>query len=900
MPFTLQLIHFSDAEAGLLAGAPSNIATRGTAANLAALVDAFDGTYANTLILAGGDNFLPGPFLNAGTDPAVAAKHDKGNNPAAADIEIHNRIGVEASTIGNHEFDLGTTVFSDAINDAIFPYLSANLNFSGDAAIAARYQETVGVGGLENVTTLAKKIVPSAIVTKGGERIGLVGATTQILETISSTGGVEVKGFAGDGRETNDMALLAAQLQPVIDDLLSQGVNKIILMAHLQQIAFEKTLAPLLRGVDIILAAGSNTRLGDQNDVAVEFPGHGANFADTYPLSLTGADGKPTVIVNTDNEFTYLGRMVVEFDDSGNINPASLASNSAINGAYAATDANVASAWKDFDGDLSNSAFAAGTKGAAVNEISSAVQSVIAAKDGTIFGYSNVYLEGERAFVRNQETNLGSLTADANGAAFRTAAKAGDETTFVVSLKNGGGIRAQIGSVDYITGEKKTTVANPAANKAQGGVSLLDVENSLRFDNKLMVFDTTASGLKAILEHGVASLGNQGRFPQIGGVRFSYDPDLPANNRILSVSLVDQNEKVIARLVENGEVKAGAPAKISIVVLNFLAQGGDGYPMKANGENFRYLLTDGTLSRAVDEAQDFTAAAGPISVGKTLNDIMGEQQAMKAYMTARHGTQQTAYNQAETSEALDLRIQNLNVATTDRVMRGETVLGTDGNDSLAGTAGDDTIEGRLGNDTLNAGDGNDTMTGGAGNDTLDGRTGVDTAKMTGARSTYAIEQQATQRIVADQVAGRDGTDTLISIERLMFSDGTLAFDTVGAAGQAFRLYKAALGRTGETAGLNHHVKLLDAGLKLNDMASAFIASSEFQKAFGTALSNSDFVKLVYRNALGREAEAAGLANWESGLTSGGLTKAGVLAGIAESQEALGFVNSQVNNGIWLG
>ncbi len=55
--FTLQLLHLSDGEAGLLAGS--------TAKNLAALVDAFDDDYANTLILAGGDTYLPGPFLAA-------------------------------------------------------------------------------------------------------------------------------------------------------------------------------------------------------------------------------------------------------------------------------------------------------------------------------------------------------------------------------------------------------------------------------------------------------------------------------------------------------------------------------------------------------------------------------------------------------------------------------------------------------------------------------------------------------------------------------------------------------------------------------------------------------------------------------------------------------------------
>ncbi|MGL5017075.1 MAG: choice-of-anchor I family protein, partial [Luteolibacter sp.] len=86
--FKLQLLHLADAEAGLLAAS--------TAPNLAALVDAFDGTYPNTLILAGGDNYIPGPFAAAGTDAAVAALsiHSRGNNPFAADIEIHNRIGV--------------------------------------------------------------------------------------------------------------------------------------------------------------------------------------------------------------------------------------------------------------------------------------------------------------------------------------------------------------------------------------------------------------------------------------------------------------------------------------------------------------------------------------------------------------------------------------------------------------------------------------------------------------------------------------------------------------------------------------------------------------------------------------------------------------------------------------
>lgn len=642
--YPLQLLHFADAEAGLLA--PQ------TAPNLAALVDAFDDTYANTIILAGGDNYIPGPFAAAGTDGSVAATHTRGNNPFAADIEIHNRIGVQASTVGNHEFDFGTNAFSDAINDATFPYLSANLDFSGDSGISSRYQETVGVGGLEEASSLAKKIVPSAVITVNGEKIGLVGATTQIIETISSTGGVEVKGFAGDGSESNDMTLLAGQLQPVIDDLTAQGVNKIVLMAHLQQIALEQALAPLLTGVDIVLAAGSNTRLGDGDDVAVAFTGHAADFAGSYPIVTAGADAKPVLIVNTDNEFTYLGRLIVDFDPNGEIVTSALPDRVPENGAYAATAANVAAAWGVAEADLGTTAFADGTKGAGVKQITDAVQAVISAKDGDVKGFTNFYLEGERNFVRNQETNLGNLSADANA---YVAAEAAGETIPIVSLKNGGGIRAAIGSVEVGSGSKNPPLANPGAGKPAGAVSLLDIENSMRFNNLLMAFETTPAGLKAILEHGVAVLGGQGRFPQIGGVAFSYDPSLAAGSRIRNVVLIDEDGATTHSVIESGSVSASAPSAIRLVSLNFLANGGDGYPMKANGEDFRYLLTDGTLSAPLDEGLSFTAA------GNVPGNALGEQAAMGIYLAENFGTPALAYNEPETAPADDLRIQNLSV-----------------------------------------------------------------------------------------------------------------------------------------------------------------------------------------------------------------------------------------------
>ena len=268
---------------------------------------------------------------------------------------------------------------------------------------------------------------------------------------ISSPNGTEVKGFPtgpGANGEADNMDLLAAQLQPIIDEMIAEGVNKIILTSHLQQIANEQLLATKLHGVDIIIEGGSNTRLGDADDVAVAFPGHEASFANTYPIVTQGTDGKTTVIVNTDGEYTYLGRLAIGFDADGEIILDTLGDNVAITGAYASTAANVAAAWGTTVGNLEATAFANGTKGDQVRDITQAVDSVIAVKDGTVFGFTDVYLEGERAFIRSQETNLGSLSADTGIHALKEALGDAAAGQFIVGLRNGGGIRAQIGSID--------------------------------------------------------------------------------------------------------------------------------------------------------------------------------------------------------------------------------------------------------------------------------------------------------------------------------------------------------------------------------------------------------------------------------------------------------------------
>lgn len=652
--FTLQLLHFSDAEGGLL--------TSQTAPNLAALVDAFEDDHTNTLIVSGGGSFMPGPFMSAGADaqlsalPAISA-----TAPGRAEMAINNLIGVEASAIGHHEWDLGSAVFANALRSsgawtgAQFPLLALNLNFSADSDLASQITAVpldTDDTPVPAATSLKGRLVPTAVVVKGGEKIGLVGVTTQLLASLTTPEGTSVR-----GGNLVSLDLLAAQVQPYVNELASEGINKIVLLSHLRDLGLETALANKLAGVDLIVAAGSNSRLGDGNDVPVEFAGHEASFDGSYPLVTEDRNGTPLLIVSTDSEHTYLGRLVVDFDLDGTIIAQSLADHAAESGAYASTADNVAAAWGATEETLETTAFAAGTKGALVRQVTSTVQAVMDAKDSIIHGYTAVYLEGAAPFTRSQETNLGNLAADANQQALRKILVGTDP---IVSLRHAASITGQIGSVVDRDGlvKKESPEGNPALGKQVGGISQLDIENALRGNQRLMVFETSPAGLKAILEHGVAQGGNQARYPQLGGVQFAWDPDLPIGARVVSIALLKDDGSSIP-VYKTGNVGTGplstAPAMIRVVTLNGLANGGEGYPIKANGDNFRYLLADNTLSPVVSEASDFTTAP------QLPNNAESEQDALVQHIQTRHGSLALAYRTVDVGADLDTRIQNLNL-----------------------------------------------------------------------------------------------------------------------------------------------------------------------------------------------------------------------------------------------
>ncbi|NBY30377.1 MAG: hypothetical protein EBQ67_06040, partial [Sphingobacteriia bacterium] len=117
--YTLQILHASDLEGGLLAPAD--------APRFASLVDTLSKTHPNTVILSSGDNVIPSPFLSASEDPTMqtplrtaASSYYTGTQAVRAaigrtDIMMMNLMKFNAACFGNHEFDLGTSELNGMI-----------------------------------------------------------------------------------------------------------------------------------------------------------------------------------------------------------------------------------------------------------------------------------------------------------------------------------------------------------------------------------------------------------------------------------------------------------------------------------------------------------------------------------------------------------------------------------------------------------------------------------------------------------------------------------------------------------------------------------------------------------------------------------------------------------------
>jgi len=161
----------------------------------------------------------------------------------------------------------------------------------------------------------------------------------------------------------------------------------------------------------------------------------------------------------------------------------------------------------------------------------------------TLVGNVSTSLNGDRAVCRIQECDMGNMITDAMRAA-------GMEKGYSIALANSGGIRASLDA---------------------GQVTLGEIMTILPFQNTMSTFKVTGKQLLAAIENGVSQVEDgSGRFPQVSGMRFSFDSSKPANERVTSIEIEESNGTFSA---------LNLYGTYGMVSNNFIRAGGDGYKM---------------------------------------------------------------------------------------------------------------------------------------------------------------------------------------------------------------------------------------------------------------------------------------------------------------------------------
>ncbi|MCA1285450.1 bifunctional metallophosphatase/5'-nucleotidase [Salipiger bermudensis] len=233
----------------------------GGSARLVTALEEAKGRLDNYLLVDGGDQFQGTLFYT----------YYKGKLAA----EMMNKMGYDAMTVGNHEFDDGPEVLRGFVDSVEFPVLMSNADVSGEPL-------------------LADAIMKSTIIEKNGEKIGLIGLTPQDTDELASPGPNVIFTPPADA------------VQGEVDKLTEEGVNKIIVLSH-SGYKVDLAVAENTTGVDVIVGGHSNTLLGEMDGAEGPYP------------TMVG----DTAIVSAYAYGKFLGELSVTFDDDGTVTEAS-------------------------------------------------------------------------------------------------------------------------------------------------------------------------------------------------------------------------------------------------------------------------------------------------------------------------------------------------------------------------------------------------------------------------------------------------------------------------------------------------------------------------------------------------------------------------------------------------
>lgn len=462
-------------------------------------------------IAAGQDVVTVGAGDMVGATPLVsAAFHDEPT------IELLNSLGLELTSVGNHEFDEGVTELKRLQRGGCHPTDGC---FGGDGFAGARFAYLAA--NVVDKRTKWPVLPPVAVKIIDGVPVGFVGLTLEGTPSIVNPAGITSVEFRDEIETANKWGGL----------LRAFGIKAQVLLIH---------EGGAQTGGDISSCAafaGSITDIvaGLRDEFGVVVSGHTHRF---YSCSLPNAAGKPVVVTSAGSNGTLVTDITVALDKHSRRFTEIEAHNVIVENGV-----------RNPDGSWQQSAPGVFVRNPALVDADAKViadkyRTAVAPVANRVVGKITAAISRDNK--ANGESPLGDVVADAQLA--YTASSAGAQ----IALMNPGGIRAPL-------------AYNPTPG-SEGNVTYGECFTVQPFNNLVATQTLTGAQLKEVLEQQFAGYAGQAvtRILQVSaGFTYSYNTTLALGSRISDLKL-------------NG-VAINPATAYQVTTNDFLANGGDGF-----------------------------------------------------------------------------------------------------------------------------------------------------------------------------------------------------------------------------------------------------------------------------------------------------------------------------------
>jgi 5'-nucleotidase len=458
-------------------------------------------------------------------------------------IDVLNRMNIDAMALGNHEFDIGLSKLADFVDKVNFPVLAANVDTSAEPLLVnSQNLKPYSLFVLDNNQLKPLADVDAAA---GRELVAVFGLALQDMRAIApDTGAIVFNNEVQSAQQT-------------VDRLTAQGVKHIIALTHLGN-QRDLALAGAVNGIDAIVGGHSHSLLGDFRHW---YLGNQRPYAEL----VANPDGKGKTCVVQAGQFAQaVGRATLKFNAGGE-----LLSCAGQNTLLAGTDY--------FRSALRNepSRIAAAEQAATERYVAGLPRTAIVAEDAALrAALDNTYLPAVQqaygAVISSTETEVthvrlpGSGGSDKHGSPLaghiadamlnyvnQTAVQNLMKRPVQLALIGAGNIRAPL-----------------AAGEVREGNIRLEV---LPFDTPLSVLSISGAELRALLtdiiSQSVVAGAHTGKFPYVAGIRYVAKQSGPATAELTTLDIK-----------QDGRWQAVEPQqRYSFVTTSYLADGNDGW-----------------------------------------------------------------------------------------------------------------------------------------------------------------------------------------------------------------------------------------------------------------------------------------------------------------------------------